>query len=347
MEVTNPPPVDCITPSLLSKLLRNSYRTMRLHHKTFKSLLREHTLSDLINIVTPHYTTFAGSLPLSFRSVDLDFDGVRWSTQNLEPSATATLRTWLKALKSQNPEILDVLLFRNKSDKILHYEAGKEGLLFAGLQQRALSWGNIQDISLFIGSLPTDEKEGTKRDEDVKKNGEAATGKRSVSLPGLSESWDSVVQTSSTLFSALSFGTVPAKRSPVVSVTDPVKATKNDTKQAPTSNTTPHIGKQKIENLGKWILGGEGQGHRIWLESTGEESSVPISLGNQRPGFLRDLSSSGQFSPGEDNLVQVEVHVFKVSFLAEFAFPLGTLSQALSLKVPELLLHHQNYLLTF
>src|SRR2546423_7806510 len=189
---------------------------MRLHHKTFQSLLQEHSLSDLINVITPHYTAFARSLPFSFHSVDLDFDGIRWSTQHLEPPAIATLRTWLKDLKSQNTEILDVLLFRNTSDKRLHYEAGQEGLLFAGLQQRSLSWENIQDISLFIDSLPTNEKEGTKKDEDAKKNGEAATGKRSVSLPGLSESWDSVVQTSSTLFSALSFGTVPAKRSPLV-----------------------------------------------------------------------------------------------------------------------------------
>ena len=278
--------------------------------------------------------------------MDLDFDGIRWSIQHLEPPATATFRTWLRDLKARNPEILDVLLFRNKSDKRLHYEAGQEGLLFAGLQQRSLSWENIQDISLFIDSLPANEKEGTKKDDNEKKNGEAAIAKRSVSLPGLSESWDSVVQTSSTLFSALSFGAVPAKRSPLVSVTDAVRAAKNDTKQASTDGTNQHTGEQTVGNMGEWILGVEGQGQMIWLESTGEESSVPISLGNQRPGFLRDLSSSGQFSPGEDNLVQVEVHVFKVSFLAEFA-SLGTLSQASSLKALKLLLHRLNYLLTF
>jgi hypothetical protein len=265
VEVANPPPVDCITPSLLSKLLLDSYRTMRLHHKTFKSLLREHTLPDLVNITRPHYTSFAGSLPLSFRSVDLDFDGIRWSNQPLEPPGTEALRTWLKDLKSQNSEILDVLMFRNKSEKGFHYEAGKEGLLFAGLQQRTLSWENIRDISLLIESLPTNEKEETKKDEDVKKNGEVGIGKRSVSLPGLSESWDSVVQTSSTLFSALSFGTVPAKRSPLVSFTDPAKAAKSDTNQASpgdgndntspgTKQATKENGERISRNSGKWIL---------------------------------------------------------------------------------------------
>src|SRR5579862_4050594 len=81
----------------------------------------------------------------------------------------------------------------------------------------------------------------------------------------------------------------------------------------------------------------------IWLESTGEESSVPISLGNQRPGFLRDLSSSGQFSPGEDNLVQVEVHVFKVSFLADFASPWYSFSSII-LKSPQVTIASSEFL---
>lgn len=133
------------------------------------------------------------------------------------------------------------------------------------------------------------------RDPDkVVTNGNVA-GKTPVSLPVLAQSWDSVVQTSSSLFSALSFATSPAKRSPLAVPLDP-----QDEQLKPPA---------KAPEVGRWIIGDGKEGKRIWLEA-GSERHVPISLGNSRPGFLRELS--GQQSPGEDTLVEVELSVYKV-----------------------------------
>jgi len=93
----------------------------------------------------------------------------------------------------------------------------------------------------------------------------------------------------------LSFGTMPAKRSPLA--------------------TTPEIasGTQKSDPFkesmdARWIIGGDNEGKKIWLEA-GNERVVPISLGNERPGFLRE--SSGQESPGVDGLIELELSVYK------------------------------------
>ena len=121
------------------------------------------------------------------------------------------------------------------------------------------------------------------------------TAKRSVNLPGFTQSWDTVIQTSSSLFSALSFGTLATKRSPLAGPLEP-----------PDGSVTPSA---ETPGVGWWVIGGERDGKRVWLEAGGERL-VPISLGNLRPGFLRELS--GQQSPGEDSLVEVELSVYKV-----------------------------------
>src|SRR6202021_2313717 len=90
------------------------------------------------------------------------------------------------------------------------------------------------------------------------------------------ESWDTVVQTSSNLFSALSFGTIPARRSP--------------------------LSVSEEEEEGKWIVGGGGR--KIWVER--DVISVPISLGNQRPGYFNDQIIE------DDGLQQIQICVYKV-----------------------------------
>jgi len=216
--------------------------------------------------------------------VELDFDAVRWSCQPLDQSTRSAFTTWLRKAKSEK-SLIDALLFRAPKET-LPYEPQREGLLFAGLQDGNLSSENIRDIGLLISTLDVQEKP-----QETDTNGDVG-GKRSVSFPGFSQSWDSVVETSSSLFSALSFGTVPAKRSPL--------ALPQDARAEPV---------KKLKGEGRWIIGGDKDGTRIWLEAGGERM-VPISLGNARPGFLRELS--GQQSPGDDDLVEVELAVYKV-----------------------------------
>jgi len=216
--------------------------------------------------------------------VELDFDAVRWSCQPLDQSTRSAFTTWLRKAKSEK-SLIDALLFRAPKET-LPYEPQREGLLFAGLQDGNLSSENIRDIGLLISTLDVQEKP-----QETDTNGDVG-GKRSVSFPGFSQSWDSVVETSSSLFSALSFGTVPAKRSPL--------ALPQDARAEPV---------KKLKGEGRWIIGGDKDGRRIWLEAGGERM-VPISLGNAQPGFLRELS--GQQSPGDDDLVEVELAVYKV-----------------------------------
>ena len=218
-------------------------------------------------------------------SVELDFDAVRWSCQPLDQSTRSTLTTWLRKAKSER-SLIDALVFRAPRETLPH-EPQREGLVFPGLQDGNLSPENIRDIGLFLSTVDIREKP-----EETDVNGEVG-GKRSVSFPGFSQSWDSVLETSSSLFSALSFGTVPAKRSPL--------AQPQDVRHEPV---------KKPKEEGRWIIGGDKDGKRIWLEAGGERM-VPISLGNARPGFLRELS--GQLSPGDDELVEVELAVYKVS----------------------------------
>jgi hypothetical protein len=283
VELPTPSPVDLITPSLLCALLRRVYRLHRLQFRTFKFLLNGHSLEYLKTTIAEHYDMFARGIDLSLTGagVEMDFDGLRWSCQSLDLPARESVSTWLQEAKSTNGGIIDVLMFRDRQPCLV-YEATRDGLLFPGLQDGNLSMENIRDISLLISTLDTKEVE-----EKVDTNGDVS-GKRSVSLPGLSQSWDSVVQTSSSLFSALSFGTVPAKRSPLATPEEPVK-------QEPV----------KKNEDGRWIL----EGRRVWLEA-GEENMVPISLGNQRPGYLREHSILP--SPGEDDLVEVELFIYKV-----------------------------------
>ena len=194
---------------------------------------------------------------------------------------------WLQDSKRKNSKIIDALIFRAPKDRF-PYESQREGLLFAGLQDGELSPENIRDIGLYLSTLDIQDP------EEVDTNGDAA-GKRLVSLPVLTQSWDSVVQTSSSLFSALRLGTVPAKKSPLSVSLDPTDDALECQVKAP--------------EVGRWIIGGGKEGKRIWLEA-GDERLVPISLGNLRPRFLRE--PSGQQSPGEDTLFEVELSVYKV-----------------------------------
>jgi len=303
VETSNPPPIDCITPSLVSKILLNGYRKIRLLHKPFSALLRDLPLKELIHTLAPHYTSFARSIDLGLQSVDLDFDAIRWSNQPLEPAQRDSVTKWAREVVSLDHGVVDIVLYRSKKEARTHYEPRRDGLLFAGLQEGPLSWDNIRDISLYIDSLSP-----PSQDQTTAKNGDTTgQAKRSVSLPGLTESWESVVQTSSSLFSALSFGTVPARRSPLVNTSLP----KEDTTTANLKTKDGMDGKE-AEDMGEWVVGGEESGQRIWLQTMGEETFVPISLGNQRPGYLRELSASGQFiSSGEDNLIELEMHIHK------------------------------------
>ena len=271
--------------------MRRAYRLHRLKFRTFKYLLRNHSLEHLISTIASHYQTFAETINLSLsgRGVEVDYESIPWSTTSLEESWQRTLIDWLRQRKSKNQGLLNVLLFRVNSPR-LSYEHRQDGLLFAGIQDGKLSAETIRDLSCFVSSLDTHQVENL-----TAANGGETNGKRSVSLPGLTESWDSVVQTSSNLFSALSFGTVPARRSPLsISPERSVEDTKRD--------------KAKY-NGGKWIVGGETDSEKVWIEITSQKS-VPISLGNQRPGFMRELS--GQQTPDEDGLTETEVSVYKV-----------------------------------
>ena len=258
-------------------------------------MLRSHSLEHLISTVTPYYKAFAENLnaSLSNNSIELDFNAVLWSCEPLEKKVRDNLVAWLRIAKSNNPDIVDALLFRAPKDSAT-YEPRRDGLLFSGLHDGNLSSENILDVSLVMDTLEIEEPAKV---ENV--NGEI-NGKRSAS-GGLGPSWESVVQTSSNLFSALSFGTIPTKRSPLsVPQNTFDKAQKDALKLA--------------ELEGRWILGGDAEGKRIWLEANGGKA-VPISLGNQRPGFMRE--SSGLQTPGElDNLVELELSVYQVSFLS-------------------------------
>jgi hypothetical protein len=265
---------ELVTPSLVGQVLRRVYRLQRIQFRSFKYLYRYHSLEYLISIVTPFYDLFVkGFDELILRNdVVLDFLAVQWSCEGITLDQQQALYTWTLSEKKLDSKIIDVLLFRDNRSRNV-YEGHREGLLFGGVQDGSISSDNILDIGIWIS---------TSISERQQVNGES--GKRSVSLPGLSQSWDSMVQTSSSLFSALSFGTVPARRSPLA------------------IEQKPDVSVAMYE--GSWI-----EGKKIWLEASGERT-VPISLGNQRPGFLRE--SSGQQSPDEDNLVEIEIFIYKV-----------------------------------
>jgi hypothetical protein len=282
--------MDLVCPSSVCQLLRRAYRLQRLQFQSFKALLRAHSLQDLISIITPYYQAFAENLNtlLSNNLIEFDFDAVLWSCKPLEKEFRERLVAWLRSAKSQNSDTIDALLFRTRVDSV-NYEPRQEGLLFSGLHDGILSSENILDISLFMDTLEIEPV----RVERV--NGDT-NDKRSA--PGITPSWESVVQTSSNLFSALSFGTIPVKRSPLsVPLDSADKVPKDDLKL--------------VELEGRWIVGGDSAGKKIWLEVSAGKS-VPISLGNQRPGFM---SSSGLLTPGElDNLVELELSVYQVLF---------------------------------
>jgi hypothetical protein len=274
-------------------MIVRAYRQQRLQFRSFRNLLHSHSLKYLISTITPYYTAFVESVNSSLTriSAELDFDAVRWSCQPLDQTTRNSLTTWLRQTKSEK-SLIDALVLHAPKETF-PYEPQREGLLLAGLQDGDLSSENIRDIGLFVSTLDMHDSH-----EETDMNGDV-TGKRSVSFPGFSQSWDSVVETSSSLFSALSFGTVPAKRSPL--------ATSLDVAEEPPP--------KKAREEGRWIVGGEKEGKRIWLEG-GSERMVPISLGNARPGFLRE--PSGQQSPGDDDLVEVELSVYKVRYFSSF-----------------------------
>ena len=148
------------------------------------------------------------NLSLSENAVEKDFDAVRWSCQSLfDQKHQNHFSHGFRTRKRRIQNIIDVLIFRAPKERF-PYESQREGLLFAGLQDGNLSPENIRDIGIYLSTLDIQDP------EEVDTNGDTSA-KRSVSLPGLTQSWDSVVQTSSSLFSALTFGTIPAKRSPL------------------------------------------------------------------------------------------------------------------------------------
>lgn len=281
--------MDLITPSILCQLLRRAYRLHRLQFRSFKYLYRTHSLEYLISIITPHYLSFSQNLKLwlSEYGVEIDFDAVRWSNQSLDLTVQESFKTWLQQTKSENSNVIDMLIFRIQKERYTH-ESSREGLVFAGLRDGNLSSENIRDIGLYLSTINHHQQ------EEVDTNGDT-TAKRSVSLPGISQSWDSVVQTSSSLLSALSFRTAPAKRSPL---SIPME-------------TPQETVKENGKDEGKWIIGGDKEGKRIWFEASGERL-VPISLGNLRPGFLRE--GYDQQSPDEDALVEIELSVYEVCY---------------------------------
>lgn len=269
-----------------------------MQFRTFEYLRRTHSLQHLISTVTPYYNTFLQNINLSLPrySIEAYFDAVRWSCQHLDQIARDSVLNWLRQTKSQNSNMIDVLIFRTPKDTF-PYESQQDGLLFLGLQDGTLSSENIRDISHYLSTLDTHKA------EEVGGNGDAARSPP-VSSSGLNPSWDSVVQTSSSLFSALSFRNVPVKRSGL---------------SAPENPDTIKTDAKVLIDEGCWIIGGDKEGHRIWLEVSGEKL-VPISLGNQQPGFLPD-----QQSPGDDGLVEVELSVYKVG---DSCYPLKLVQRA-------------------
>jgi hypothetical protein len=237
---------------------------------------------------------------LCAHGIEADFDSVRWSCHPLDEKTRKSLLRWTREQKHpKTPEIIDLLVFRTASEAA-SYEADRSGLVFAGIQDGVLSPENIRDITLYIRTLNIDDPPAL---PDTL-NGESSA-KRSVSLPGFTQSWDSVVQTSSSFISALSFGTVPAKRSPLAAPEDPPELPKVEDKVV----------------RGRWIIGGDTSGKRIWLEGGGDRA-VPISLANARPGYFRE--SSGIQTPGEDNLVELDLSVYKVRRFSHSSNPSST-----------------------
>ena len=287
-----PAPADVITPSILCGLMRNAYRLHRLRYRTFHYLLRSHSISYLISKINPHYQSFVKTIDLSLctHGVDADFDAVRRSCHPFDDKTRKHLLTWTRERKSsRTAPIIDLLVFRTASETA-PWEPDRSGLVFPGIRDGALSAENIRDIALYIHTLNMEDSPPPSTDQV---NGESPS-KRSVSLPGFNPpSWDGVVQTSSSFLSALSFGTLPAKRSPLVAQEAP-EPPKLDVSDAPVK--------------GRWIVGGDTrEAKRIWLEEGGDRV-VPISLGNARPANV-----SGAQTPGEDNLVQVDLSVYKVN----------------------------------
>jgi len=281
-----------ITPSILRTLLQQTYRIHRLKYRTFQYLYRSYSLEFLVSTVSPHYREFASrlNLTLSEKGAEIDFDAIRWSAKLLDESSRQALARWVRNLKSENPSIIDVLLFRDGSAPRASYEPRLDGLLFPGLQDGDISTETVRDLSLFM----------TSRDCQLTSDQKAAineiNGKRSVSLPGFSESWESVVQTSSNLFSALSFGTLPARRSPLSMV--------------PTQFGTGYDTRDSKKNEGHWVHGGENKRLNIWMEASAPKM-VPISLGDQRPEFMRGHSDQG-ITSCVDGLIEVELSLYKV-----------------------------------
>lgn len=270
-------------------MMQNVYRLQRLHSRTFK-YLHDQSRAHLVSTITPHYRSFAENIDLSLcaHGIEGDFDTVRWSCHPLHERTQKSFLRWTREKKHRKtPEMIDLLVFRT-ANEVPSYEADQSGLVFAGIQDGALSPENIRDIALYVKTVDTDDP--STLPEPV--NGESSA-KRSVSLPGFTQSWDTVVQTSSSFISALSFGTVPAKRSPLAAPEDPPEPPKIEDKVA----------------RGRWIIGGDRGAKRIWLEGSGDRA-VPISLANARPDHFRE--SSGIQTPGEDNLVELDLSIYKV-----------------------------------
>ena len=261
---------EIVTPSLVRGMIIRAYRLQRMKFRTFGYLLAKH--GDAVKtIVERHYMDFATYVDgrLAKMTVEMDFDAVRWSSKVLEENCLREIVHQVRRLKREYDNVVDVLLFRDRSSRG-QSESSPEGLVFAGLQNGSISAENIRDIHLFLSTLTTVEPKIVNGDKVP------LSERRSVSL---GESWDTVIQTSSNIFSALSFGTVPAKRSPLSSSQTPIET-----------------------DQGRWIVGGDKDEMNVWLEDT---HCVPISLSNERPGIYG-------MSISEDNLIEIQLAIYKV-----------------------------------
>jgi hypothetical protein len=272
---------------MVGQILRRAYRLQRIQFRTFKSLYRAHSLELLISTIAPFYDTVVQgfNVLLNMNDVVMDILATQWSCDPILQSSKEALYHWAISEKKKHG-LVDVLLFRDKRNSS-HFDGHREGLLFPGLQDGSLSPDNVLDINLWLSTL----KSTSSLDSETVNT--KVSEQRVLAIPDIMPTWDSVIQTSSSLVSTLSFGAVPAKSSLSTS------GSKNK------SSEPTHV--PMFEGL--WIVGGNNnEGQKLWLEA-GTERPVPISLGNQQPDFFYE--QSGEHSE-EDNLIQVELFVYRV-----------------------------------
>jgi hypothetical protein len=277
--------------------MEKSYRLFRMRNRTFQYTYQNQSLESLVSAVAVHYQTFVDKINLTLygnNGVETEFNAIRCSSKLFEESAQRELSQWIRDLKSHNPGIIEILFFR-KRIPALPYEAQSHGLLFPASHYQSVSTKTVHDLSSYVTNLDSQSRE----EQGFLSN--EVNGKRSVSLPGLTESWESVIQTSSNLFSALSFGTLPPRRSPLSIPTD-------SRREQPEGDKIDSQNEKDITQ-GKWIIGGQTDGIKIWIEASAPKM-VPISMGDQRPEFMRQHSDQNA-TEGND-LIEAQLSVYVV-----------------------------------